>query len=236
MKRSTTLLLLMGLLLVEQAAAHKPSQDEDFGLTIHITAVDMQQGQSGVSGRGSTDSNGNYSSNVSGGESYTWHLYTAHIEGDNKTYGLSTRIHYKGGKVLAAATLGWSAAVTSRRIQLHIGDYRGHWNNDGTLEIRFPDQKGGLIHQPFRIESERAEVLPIVAPNPVPAPSVAPVAYQQQNEVHIESAAQSTIQPTTQPAPQPVRTEESLGDAARSAKQRKACLELARDNPSITCK
>jgi len=29
---------------------------------------------------------------------------------------------------------------------------------------------------------------------------------------------------------------QSLGNAARQAKQRKACLELAKDNPSITCK
>ena len=37
-------------------------------------------------------------------------------------------------------------------------------------------------------------------------------------------------------APQPVREVESLGDAARRSKQRRACLELAKDNPSIACK
>jgi hypothetical protein len=33
-----------------------------------------------------------------------------------------------------------------------------------------------------------------------------------------------------------VSTDESLGDAALHAKQRKACFDLMKDNPSITCK
>jgi hypothetical protein len=61
---------------------------------------------------------------------------------------------------------------------------------------------------------------------PAPAPAV-PVTYQQQGEVRVEPATQSSVQL--------VREEESLGDTARRAKQRKACLELAKDNPSITC-
>jgi hypothetical protein len=59
-----------------------------------------------------------------------------------------------------------------------------------------------------------------------PAPAV-PVAYQQQGGVLVE--------PATQPPVQPVSEEESLGDTARRAKQRKACLALAKDNPSIKC-
>ena len=70
------------------------------------------------------------------------------------------------------------------------------------------------------------------APAPGPAPSAAPttapapVAYQQQRNAHVESATQTT---------QVISRDESLADAARSAKQHKACLELAKDNPSITC-
>jgi hypothetical protein len=42
---------------------------------------------------------------------------------------------------------------------------------------------------------------------------------------------------TAPPVPaQPILAQDSLADAARRAKERKACLELAKDNPSITCK
>jgi hypothetical protein len=66
---------------------------------------------------------------------------------------------------------------------------------------------------------------PVIAPTPVQPTSV--------SSQHRDSA---NIEPATQTAPQPVRAEESLGDAARRSKQQKACLELAKDNPSIVCK
>lgn len=71
---------------------------------------------------------------------------------------------------------------------------------------------------------------PVLTP-PVIAPITAPatqLSYQHQDSVHIEPAMQT--------APLPVRADESLGDAARRSKQQKACLELAKDNPSIACK
>ena len=66
---------------------------------------------------------------------------------------------------------------------------------------------------------------PVIAP--IPAPPT-PVSFQHQDSVHSEPAMQT--------APLPVRADESLGDAARRSKQQKACLELAKDNPSIVCK
>ena len=68
-------------------------------------------------------------------------------------------------------------------------------------------------------------VAPMVAPTSVPSPSVA--------AQHRDSADNV---PAVQTAPLPVRAGESLGDAARHSKQQKACLELAKDNPSIACK
>jgi hypothetical protein len=65
-----------------------------------------------------------------------------------------------------------------------------------------------------------------MAPAPTPA-APTPVAYQQPGSAHLDNATQTSAQP--------VREQESLGDAARRSKQRKACLELAKDNPSITC-
>ena len=87
MKRFLILTFMGSLLLVGRSFANEKDAGE-FPLTVHITAVEMKQGVRGVSGSGSTDSNGNYSSSVSGGGSYTWHLYTAQIDGNNKTYGL----------------------------------------------------------------------------------------------------------------------------------------------------
>jgi len=179
------------LLAMLSASAFARKDEGDFPLTVHITAVTAEQGQRSVHGSGSTDSNGNYSSSVSGGGSYTWKLYTAQIDGDKKTYGLSTpAAHYKGGKGLAIATMGVSAAATARPNHwLHMGEYRGRWNKDGMLEIQFTDDKGKLTHQAFKIESEQI------------APTSAPSAEQ-----------------------------------ATKNEQMKACLELAKSNPSISCK
>jgi hypothetical protein len=135
----------------EQSSAQ--TKNGGFPLTIHITAIDTQQESTGVADAGSSDSSASKPTPVRGGEVYEWHLYTAHIDGENKTYGLTTRaVHYSGGEGLAAATLGWSAFTTSREnFQLHIGDYHGRWNKDGTLEIQFADEKGKLKHQTFHV-------------------------------------------------------------------------------------
>jgi hypothetical protein len=89
------LLLLVATLPVLLFASEK---NEDFPLQVHIVRVDMAQGQTGVSGSGSTDSNGNYSSHVSGGESYLYHVYTVHVDGDPRELTMTTPAgHYKGG-------------------------------------------------------------------------------------------------------------------------------------------
>ena len=75
----------------------------------------------------------------------------------------------------------------------------------------------------------------VIQPTPVPTaliltrtpPPIRPASYQQQNSVHIA--------PLTETRWQPVRAQESLADAARRTKQHKACLELAKENPSVTC-
>lgn len=62
---------------------------------------------------------------------------------------------------------------------------------------------------------------------PVSAPASVTPAADQQQDVRVQTAAQTTSESTSQ---------ESLGEAARKAKQHKACLDLAKDNPSIICK
>ena len=78
-------------------------------------------------------------------------------------------------------------------------------------------------------DSTPADSTPAAAPAAAaPAPtSATAVAYQQQDSVRVQTATQTTSEPISQ---------ESLGDAARKAKQHKACLDLAQDNPSIICK
>ena len=74
----------------------------------------------------------------------------------------------------------------------------------------------------FQAMLDKAPTANTQAPTATPAPT--PVAYQQQ----AEPAKQSTAQP--------ISADESSGDASRRAKQHAACLELAKNNPSITCR
>jgi hypothetical protein len=72
----------------------------------------------------------------------------------------------------------------------------------------------------FQAMLDKAPTSSAQAPTPAPTP----VAYQEQAE------------PARQTTAQPISPDESSGDAARRAKQHAACLELAKDNPNITCK
>ena len=71
------------------------------------------------------------------------------------------------------------------------------------------------------------------APAPAPVPTATAVA---QTPTPTPAAYQRQAEPVTQTTTQPVSQDESVADAARLAKQHKACLDLAKDNPSITCK
>jgi len=150
--------------LAISVSAFAKKDDGVFPLTVHITAVHMEQGQNAVSGHGSTDWEGNYSSSVSGGGSYTWKLYTAQIESDPKIYELSTpRMRRIAG--------GWFVRPS---YWLSVGDYHGRWNEDGTLEIQF-HANGKLLHQTFHIEVEGIPSAPTPAPaSTAPVPAAAP--------------------------------------------------------------
>ncbi|MGA7558712.1 MAG: hypothetical protein WCF61_03415 [Terriglobales bacterium] len=78
----------------------------------------------------------------------------------------------------------------------------------------------------FQAMLDKAPTSAAQAPTATPAPT--PVAYQPP----AEPAKPSTAQPAS-----PVESSEVASeDAARRAKQHAACLELAKDNPSIICK
>ena len=88
------------------------------------------------------------------------------------------------------------------------------------------------------LSSVPAGVAPAAAPIPAPTPTLVqtaapstatatPAVYQRPSNNQDTSASPNQTQVATQ--------DQNLGDAARRAKQHKACLELAKDNPSITC-
>ena len=60
-------------------------------------------------------------------------IYTIHIDGDPRELSMTL------------GTFGY----------LHVGDYSGHWNKDGSLEIQYRDQKGKLVERGLRVEGER---------------------------------------------------------------------------------
>jgi hypothetical protein len=75
------------------------------------------------------------------------------------------------------------------------------------------------------------EIRIAVPDSPTPAPAAAPV-VPATAPPPAEAAKVETVSPV-----QPQSTGgESLGDATKRIKQHKACLELAKDNPSIICK
>jgi hypothetical protein len=41
------------------------------------------------------------------------------------------------------------------RFHLHVGDYNGHWNRNGSLEIQYLDENGKLAHRRLLLRGER---------------------------------------------------------------------------------
>jgi hypothetical protein len=162
-----------------------------------------------------------------------------------RTYASSGQLIRQDGHVYSSRTGGdtYNSLGYNLGSLLAASGARGHMlkNAFKAMEAnsKFTDEKGELKDQTFRIESEKTSSAPVVptasSPTPIPTPApvvptaapAVPVAYQQQGEVLVEPATQTSVQP--------VMEEESLGETARRAKLRKACLALAKDNPIITC-
>lgn len=62
------------------------------------------------------------------------------------------------------------------------------------------------------------------SPSGAPSPTMTPVGHQQNSETTPQTMSQPTLQ------------DEGSSAATERAKQHAACLELAKDNPSVTCK
>jgi len=129
--------------------------------------------------------------------------------------------------------LNGTTTVTVQPVWEYPGDYcrtQTHeliWNKPDQISAfqAMLDQAPAATAPPAPAPRVSAATTSADAPTPVAA------SHDQQN-----SASTQSTQPPTQTAAEPVVGEESLGDAARRAQQRKACLDLAKDNPSISCK
>lgn len=114
-----------------------------------------------------------------------------------------------------------------------VWEYPGDYCHTQTRELIWSQQDQIAAFQAM-LDSAPASVAQTPAPTPTPAPvstpaptpSVSPAAYQPANNAQVQPATATVT----------VSGDDSLGDAARKAKQHKACLELAKDNPSIVCK
>ncbi|MFZ0730729.1 MAG: hypothetical protein WAM79_00255 [Candidatus Sulfotelmatobacter sp.] len=78
--------------------------------------------------------------------------------------------------------------------------------------------------------------VPTPAAAPTPQPATVQPAIQTSAPAQVAPAAAVSQQAEPQATSDASVPGESLADAAKRAKQRKACLELAKDNPSIVCK
>jgi hypothetical protein len=91
--------------------------------------------------------------------------------------------------------------------------------------------------------AHEAQTPPVAAPAAAPAVVPAVATQGQPSGARLQSATATSGTGQPQTAVDPVVTSvtisngsESVGEAARKQKQRQACLELAKDNPSIVCK
>lgn len=137
--------------------------------------------------------------------------------------------------------------VTSKEVVLEAPEFAGpvHQMLFKMDEPPLPLDKKGRMLCPIAAVPVAAPAVPATAPRPAEAANVETVSAVQSQP----TTAAAAVMPATAPPPaegarpetvsavQPQPTGgESLGDAAKRNKQHKACLELAKDNPSIICK
>src|ERR1019366_88134 len=119
MKKAIVVSLIVFALTLAVSAKKNPNS-EDFNLTAHITAVNVEQGYRS-SGSLSTDNDGKVSGSSSGG-TYDYHVFTVKIDGNPVTYQMKY------------FSRGFHRYVS----HLNIGDYKAFWKKDGLLILRNP--------------------------------------------------------------------------------------------------
>lgn len=112
----------------------------------------------------------------------------------------------KAGDVLGSNATHTVGHAAKDACNLIVADWQAHGRIEVPQPASAPAQPAPVV-QPAVQTSAAAQVVPAVATSEEPAADAAPAA-------------------------QP----DSLGDTAKREKQRRACLDLAKDNPSIVCK
>jgi hypothetical protein len=122
------------------------------------------------------------------------------------------------GDVLGTNATRTVGSASKDACQLIVAD----WGQHGRLTA--PDSTASAAAAAPAV----APVAPAAAPGPAVGPRIQAVSVVQAQPA---AAAPATVTGVTID-----NGSESVGDAAKRAKQHTACLELARDNPSIVCK
>jgi hypothetical protein len=115
----------------------------------------------------------------------------------------------KDGDVIGTNATRTVGNAAKDACNLILADWQAHGPINAQEAPAQPVQQPATL-QPAVQTSPSVQLVPAVATRP-----------------QVQPAVVSTVAPTTESV--------SLADAAKKEKQHKACLELARDNPSITC-
>jgi len=107
----------------------------------------------------------------------------------------------------------------------------GNASKDACQLIAADWSQHGRIAAPADSQAPASAAVP-AAPATVPLPVAAPAKVESVSAVQPQS---TTAADGSTASGAKIDESSSLGDAAKRMKQRKACLELAKDNPSILC-
>jgi hypothetical protein len=130
------MLVVLLVLAVTLAVSAKHLDTDDFNLTAHITAVNVQQGYESH-GRTSTDENGNVTGS-SHGKTYDYRIFTVKIDGNPITYQMR-------------------CTSFNCESQLHINNYNARWKKEGILEVILTNDKGKEKTINLRVVGEQAQ-------------------------------------------------------------------------------
>ena len=130
----------------------------------------------------------------------------------------------KAGDILGSDATRTVGSAAKNACTLILADWQAHGPMKGQETPAVPSSQPASV-KPAVETSPTAQTVPAVQTTPA-----AQTVFVMKPAGQTEGASVSTAAPVSSPRA------DSVADAAKREKQRKACLELAKDNPSITCK
>jgi hypothetical protein len=199
-----------------------------------------------VQGKGSED----VTSNGAGGGGRHWGTWGSKSEMDSHDEGMEVTKDLQKNCAGVVVTLNQSNADYSVMLNRESKHNRGLLRTNSQVEVanRLGDVLGtNATHTVGNAAKDACQLIVAdwsqhgrIGDSPGPAATAAPVAVPSSPDgakLETVSADQSQPAPTAAVATTSNvdNGSQSLGDSAKRAKQHKACLELAKDNPSIVC-